>query len=515
MTFPGISGENVTGATSGGFECSEDYYLMAGNSVVQDDDNLSRSTRNVFISAVNKSTNAVTTNWITSYTEGDGTTSTPHLVKVSDDRFIILWSRDDNVYYTECDGKHTIVKFDYLAETCSTDGHQEYWGCENCKKGFTDQTGVEELAEELYVLNGGHKYVSSSVSNGAAHLTCSVCGTEKDAAVFTWLTVSPYFSESDDELLVEISDKDLISYTVTYVSDEDQMGYFTMKKAGTAQITIRSKYNSNLSYNYKITITCSSHEWNTEYSSDANKHWIECENCGEVKESAAHSGGITTCTEAPICTVCGVEYSSAYGHDWDISYDETTHWSECSRCHEIKAAEEHYGGTATCTDAAVCEFCKETYGSELGHDWDSKWSADTVSHWYACSRCDAIQEGSVVTILYNPFTDIKEKDYFYNPVLWAVDKNITNGMTTTTFGPDLSCTRAQAVTFLWRSQGYPKVSASTVNPFTDVKSTDYFYEAVLWAAEVGVTTGLENNLFGSDNFCTRGQVVTFLHRMYV
>ncbi|MBR4087601.1 MAG: S-layer homology domain-containing protein [Clostridia bacterium] len=110
----------------------------------------------------------------------------------------------------------------------------------------------------------------------------------------------------------------------------------------------------------------------------------------------------------------------------------------------------------------------------------------------------------------NPFVDVKKSDYFYAPVLWAVEKEITNGMDATHFAPNNSCTRGQVVTFLWRAAGKPKASGS--NPFKDVKKGDYFYDAVLWAVEKGITNGMDATHFAPDATCTRGQIVTFLYR---
>ena len=110
----------------------------------------------------------------------------------------------------------------------------------------------------------------------------------------------------------------------------------------------------------------------------------------------------------------------------------------------------------------------------------------------------------------NPFTDISKNDYFYDAVLWAADKGITSGVTDTLFAPNASCTRAQMVTFLWLANGSPK--ATGVNPFTDVSADAYYYDAVLWAAEKGVTSGSTATTFSPDAVLTRGQTVTFLWR---
>lgn len=109
------------------------------------------------------------------------------------------------------------------------------------------------------------------------------------------------------------------------------------------------------------------------------------------------------------------------------------------------------------------------------------------------------------------FTDVSESAYYYDAVAWAVENGVTSGTSATTFSPDASCTRAQMVTFLWRAAGSPEPE-STVNPFTDVSASAYYYDAVLWAVEQGITNGTSATTFGPDATVTRGQTVTFLWR---
>ena len=109
------------------------------------------------------------------------------------------------------------------------------------------------------------------------------------------------------------------------------------------------------------------------------------------------------------------------------------------------------------------------------------------------------------------FTDVAEGEYYYDAVLWAVNKGITNGLTDTTFGPNASCTRAQMVTFLWRAAGSPEPT-STTTAFTDIDSNEYYYKAVLWAVEKGITTGTTETTFSPSATVTRAQTVTFLYR---
>lgn len=109
------------------------------------------------------------------------------------------------------------------------------------------------------------------------------------------------------------------------------------------------------------------------------------------------------------------------------------------------------------------------------------------------------------------FVDVPENAYYAPAVNWAVEKGVTEGTSATTFSPDAACTRAQIVTFLYRAAGSPAVK-STVNPFTDVTASDYYYNAVLWAVENGITTGTSETTFSPNESCTRAQCVTFLYR---
>lgn len=109
------------------------------------------------------------------------------------------------------------------------------------------------------------------------------------------------------------------------------------------------------------------------------------------------------------------------------------------------------------------------------------------------------------------FTDVPADAYYADAVAWAVENGITNGTSATTFGPNISCTRAQMVTFLWRAAGSPEPTTAN-NPFTDVQAGSYYYDAVLWAVEQGITEGTSATTFSPDATVTRGQTVTFLYR---
>ena len=111
-----------------------------------------------------------------------------------------------------------------------------------------------------------------------------------------------------------------------------------------------------------------------------------------------------------------------------------------------------------------------------------------------------------------PFADVAAGAYYHDAVLWAVENGITSGTSATTFGPNATCTRAQIVTFLWRAQGTP--AAYGLNPFADVAAAAYYNNPVLWAVENGVTSGTSATTFSPNANCTRAQIVTFLYRSY-
>ena len=111
----------------------------------------------------------------------------------------------------------------------------------------------------------------------------------------------------------------------------------------------------------------------------------------------------------------------------------------------------------------------------------------------------------------NEFIDVPAGSYYYDAVLWAVENGITTGASASRFDPNGICTRAQAVTFLWRAAGSPKPETRTM-PFTDVPVGSYYYDAVLWAVENGITKGTSDTTFSPNDTCTRAQIVSFLWR---
>ncbi len=159
------------------------------------------------------------------------------------------------------------------------------------------------------------------------------------------------------------------------------------------------------------------------------------------------------------------------------------------------------------------------FDCEYGTEWVS---VSEKHHTHICINCGTPDrfyphrpDNSHICVdcgaMVNPFTDVIENDYYYDAVLWSLKNQVTAGVSATVFAPNAYCSRAQVVSFLWRAAGKPD-AANKNNPFTDVKTGQYYYEAVLWAVEQGITAGISKTSFAPDAACSRGQIVSFLHR---
>ena len=318
----------------------------------------------------------------------------------------------------------------------------------------------------------------------------------------------------------------------------------------------------------ECTYTVAEHEHSfTNYVSDGNATCTEdgtktakCDHCdltdtiADVGSALGHNMGAwntvrsATCTEngeeQRNCTRCDHSESrtiEAVGHRWDngVVTREPTEDTEgerlytCTACGATRTEsipvighEHRYEAVVTaptCTERGYTTYtckCGESYVADyvaaLGHSF-GEWvvikeptTTEDGLEERSCTRC-AHTEQRTIPKLENPFNDVAPGSFFYEPVMWAVENGITNGTSATTFGPNDQCMRAHVVTFLWRTVGSPEPKLM-VNPFVDVKPTDFYYKPVLWALENGITSGMDATHFGPTAYCNRAQVVTFLYR---
>ena len=204
--------------------------------------------------------------------------------------------------------------------------------------------------------------------------------------------------------------------------------------------------------------------------------------------------GYTTHT----CSVCGASYTDAY-------VDAPGHTpGEAVREHEIAPTCTAQGSYDTVVYCTVCgaEISRETVTVDAGHSY-----VDGVCT--VCGEADPDYKPDDPRPIDNPFEDVGEDDWFRAAVLWAVEQNITSGVDATHFAPGNKCTRAEIVTFVWNAAGRPD-AGSVQNPFVDVKESDWYNKAVLWAVANGITSGVDATHFSPAKQCTRAEVVQFL-----
>lgn len=271
---------------------------------------------------------------------------------------------------------------------------------------------------------------------------------------------------------------------------------------------------------------------------DGNNEYYTCSRCGGVFKDEAGTQATTVVTET----------LKKLGHDWsnkngicarcDAKCTETHKpGTTCSVCHKYTSypyvpgaptypasAPAVPNGTVTVSPANaskganVTVTVKPNEGYELGSlavkdaSGDLLPLADLGSGKYSFVMPDGkvSVEAEFVKTAATSFADVPANAYFADAVKWAVDKDVTNGLTDTMFGPYESCTRTQIVTFLWRAAGSPE--PKTASSFTDVPVSAYYAKAVAWAVENGITNGMTETTFAPNATCTRGQSVTLLHR---
>ncbi len=321
------------------------------------------------------------------------------------------------------------------------------------------------------------------------------------------------------EYVLEVHIKSDEGYTFLGLKEEN------VTLDGTAGVAMFMQPN-NAVYSFKPTPLGASHThtYGTEWKSDAYKHWHEC-SCGAKSEEAAHTASdwitdtaataTTDGTKHKECTVCkrvletgtipatgggvstyAITVNSAKNGDVTSSHKSAA--KDTTITLTVEPDKGYTLETITATDAS---------GNKLKlTEKDGKYTF-TMPASKVTVKATFMEDNSML----NFFVDVPADAYYYDAVLWAAEEGITGGVDATHFAPNATCTRAQAVTFLWRAAGSPAPKSSEM-PFTDVAAGSYYETAVLWAVENGITKGTSDTTFTPNAKCTRAQIVTFLWR---
>ena len=295
---------------------------------------------------------------------------------------------------------------------------------------------------------------------------------------------------------------------------------------GTAGVAMFMQPN-NAVYSFMLTPLGASHThtYGTEWKSDAYKHWHEC-SCGAKSEEAAHTAGewiidtpataTTSGTKHKECTVCG------YTMTTETIPATGSGGGGGNTYYTIKATVGVNGSISPSGNVSVREGLDQTFTITPDKGYavsnvkiDGKSIGAVKSYTF-----ENVKKSHTIEVIFmkangNPqtgvFVDVATGSYYEDAVDWAVENGITKGTDDTHFSPDGICTRAQAVTFLWRTAGSP-ASKTSAMPFTDVPVGSYYYDAVLWAVENGITKGTSDTTFSPNMTCSRAQIVAFLWR---
>ena len=324
MEFPGSVGENYTGASIGGFEISGSSYIVAGNAT-ESVNNFYGNTRNVFVAVASRDTgNGIgtpTVKWITSYAEGQETTRTPQLVKINDNKLILLWSRGNDVYYTQLDGAGNRVGGNYLIEGALSDcvpyqvnGKLIWYTWKNETVTFYEINTSDISKRTKTVVTNGHKYTTTAPTNGSnvAKQVCGRCGHTQSITVPTWceiwwcseesgyydyapnssyyendtimIAMSVDYSAENTDMVVEVSDTSIASLdSETYSTYRE----IKLKKPGKFTVTVYPRYNKSLKVSYTINVTHKGTKVKVVAPTYGAKGYTEyyCEICKETYKS--------------------------------------------------------------------------------------------------------------------------------------------------------------------------------------------------------------------------------------
>lgn len=299
LEFPGTRGDNYTGASIGGFEISSSSYLIAGNTVEQNDNYANNKTRNIFVASVNKSdeTNNIKINKITNYSEGQATASTPHFVKIANDEYMLMWSRNNTVYYTVIDRNGGTISNIYTMNGSLSDcaptviNNKLVWYVWKDTKTIFHEIDLDVISStKTTTVESGHDNEFLGVNGSISTLRCKKCGETTTTSVPTEMAVgwalgsstsgeyyinlpetkmgdslknmivlSPVSGQTNTDVEVIISDESIMSYEVQYSYPYYNywyiLGEFKFLKPGTTNVTIRHKYNHSLANTYQVNIT--------------------------------------------------------------------------------------------------------------------------------------------------------------------------------------------------------------------------------------------------------------------
>ena len=393
------------------------------------------------------------------------------------------------------------------------------------------QTDIYAAAQASYQLVISHKYAGDWKKDDTGYYKECVCGNKSYATAVPVLGVTldkqtmSLTVGSTGTLTATIDPTDAANQNLTWTSDNEEVatvsdGVVTAVAAGTANITVTTAEGSK-------TATCAVTVTRRSSSSSSNPTYpittpSKTENGSvTVTPKSAKRGSIVTITVTPDAgyVLDKLTVTDKDGKDVALTKKSDTEYTFVMPAGKVeitpsfvKQAEEP---SRVFVDVNTGDYFYDAVLWAVGKGITNGTSAETFSPEDPCTRAQIVTflwraAGSPVVNYAMDLSDVAGDAYYAEAVRWALSEGITTGTSADQFSPDATCTREQAVTFLYRAAGSPAVSGESA--FEDVGADAYYARAVAWAAQNGVTNGISQALFGTGSDCTRAQIVTFLYR---
>ena len=383
---------------------------------------------------------------------------------------------------------------------CTTNGVKTYT-CKNCGYSYTEVIPAT-----------GHHYVNGK---------CTVCGKLQSATQYIY---APTIAAGDKVVIFNTTNKKVVTTTSSPYTNSSGVTYQQLAAAGA---TLEGQELICSSENMAVFTVVKSGS-NYAFKLDDGRY-LSCEEAQNLSLVASPKSGTNYWTlESSGTNTYYLKNTTTYYETYQKNYQYLEFYANKFTT---------YGWNGTNDGPYATTFYKQVAGAVCEHDYQviaSKGASCTEGGYttYQCSKCSDTYttytealghkfENGVCTVCGAadpdaadsecPFVDVPANEWYYNSVIWATSTTpkITSGVDATHFAPNKNCTRAEVVQFLWNANGQPSVEAS-VNPFNDVRASDWFYKAVLWAVSQGITSGTTETTFSPNKVCTRAEVVTFL-----
>ena len=399
------------------------------------------------------------------------------------------------------------------------------------------QTADYQAATTSYKLTVSHKYTGDWKKDDTGYYKKCVCGDKSYATEVPVLGVAldktsmNLTAGSTGTLIATITPENAKNKSLTWTSDKeavatvDENGKVTAVAEGTAKITVKTVDGEKTAV-CAVTVTAKTSGGSSSGGSSTPTYPVtkpsKTENGSvNISPTSAKRGSIVTITVTPdagyvldeltVTDRDGKELSLTKKSDTEYTFVMPAGKVEITPSF-VKQAEEP---SRVFVDVKTGDYFYDAVLWAVGKGITNGTSAETFSPEAPCTRAQIVTflwraAGSPVVNYAMDLSDVAGDAYYAEAVRWALSEGITTGTSANQFSPDATCTREQAVTFLWRAAGSPAVSGGSA--FEDVGADDYYARAVAWAAQNGVTNGISQALFGTGSDCTRAQIVTFLYR---